>query len=621
MASAALATLWRLSLVTGTRLWPQWLRGHAVESIAAVLLAGYFLAWSLVRFGNPRHFAVRRLARVLDRIDVASVRVLDRGFLTAFAALAALWLCTWLPHYLYWPWCRDVDTFAVMAQAWATGERPYRDIRAFNFPGHIYLHWILGKLFGWGHPGAFYAVDAAILLTLGISALAWSRRCSGRLLPGMASYLIFLGYYLGAHFEIVAERDWHASLCSVWAIFALQGWPGRRARFVSALLAAAAFTIRPQVVLFLPALALAAMNSDHPAAVDQAPCDARSGLNRRAKLLLEWLGLLLCCLLAGFAPILVSGLIGDMIQGLRIVAYGGPYSDATPARRLAMLIDEVRDLRTLGLLISLVALTALSRCRALRVMARAWLIALLGALLYRPLSPVAHNYLKTPLELVRALAWSIPMIWIIREAAEKRRFGFGSFPAVLMLALIVYEGLPALFPHNCSVRASLDSIVAAVRRGWPKLPPGAQVWYSPRIQNNYAWGGYCHLLDYVRAKTGPETIVANVLRQPPFPSVNGPTGRRSPFHVESGIAWMYVVNQDLESQFVRELENSGCDSVVVWSPAEDQRYLRLPLARLTEVIRRHYRPEARFGKIEVWRRNCAAEGQRAVARLGIEEFP
>ena len=215
----------------------------------------------LAGYCDPGKRWVEVLTRVSKGIDSCSRVALGRGLVVGFAALGVVWLAAWLPHYLYWPWCRDVDTFAVIAQAWDAGELPYRDIRGYNFPGHIYLHWILGKLFGWGHASVFYGVDAIALFALGAVILAWSRRCLGLLLPGLTSYLIFLGYYLDIHFEIVAERDWHAALGATLGLLVLQAWPGRRALWFSALLTGVAFTIRPHVVLFLPALAIAAMKS------------------------------------------------------------------------------------------------------------------------------------------------------------------------------------------------------------------------------------------------------------------------------------------------------------------------------------------------------------------------
>jgi hypothetical protein len=55
------------------------------------------------------------------------------------------------------------------------------------------------------------------------------------------------------------------------------------------------------------------------------------------------------------------------------------------------------------------------------------------------------------------------------------------------------------------------------------------------------------------------------------------------------------------SQFAAALEPAA-GSVVVWSPAEHELPSQLRLPCLTAAILRHYRPEVRFGRIEVWRR-------------------
>ena len=88
----------------------------------------------------------------------------------ALAVLCAVRLMTWAPHYLTWPWWADHDVFATMAQAWEAGLLPYRDLRGNNFPGTIYLFWVLGKLFGWGRTWSFYAADVALLVLLGAAA-------------------------------------------------------------------------------------------------------------------------------------------------------------------------------------------------------------------------------------------------------------------------------------------------------------------------------------------------------------------------------------------------------------------------------------------------------------------
>ena len=65
---------------------------------------------------------------------------------------------------------------------------------------------------------------------------------------------------------------------------------------------------------------------------------------------------------------------------------------------------------------------------------------------------------------------------------------------------------------------------------------------------------------------------------------------------------MWLIDLDLDIPFAESLERTP-DSVVVWSPAEIDVQPRLKLERVTSVIRRYYRPEARFGPIEVWRRS------------------
>ena len=60
--------------------------------------------------------------------------------------------------------------------------------------------------------------------------------------------------------------------------------------------------------------------------------------------------------------------------------------------------------------------------------------------------------------------------------------------------------------------------------------------------------GTCDL----RRTTTSDTEIANVLKQTPYPSFNGPPGRRSPFRSESGICWMLLVDMDLDDEFARE---------------------------------------------------------------------
>jgi hypothetical protein len=117
-----------------------------------------------------------------------------RLLVTALAVVDGVLLASWIPHYLTWPWWPDLDAFAVLAQAWEVGLLPYRDMAAFNFPGQIYLMWALGKVFGWGRTAPFYALDAGLVVTLGLALVMWSRRRFSTVLPGLVGSTAFLGY-------------------------------------------------------------------------------------------------------------------------------------------------------------------------------------------------------------------------------------------------------------------------------------------------------------------------------------------------------------------------------------------------------------------------------------------
>jgi len=50
------------------------------------------------------------------------------------------------------------------------GRLPYRDLPSTNFPGSIYLFWLLGKVFGWDRTVPVHCTDAVFLLTPGRGA-------------------------------------------------------------------------------------------------------------------------------------------------------------------------------------------------------------------------------------------------------------------------------------------------------------------------------------------------------------------------------------------------------------------------------------------------------------------
>jgi hypothetical protein len=559
-------------------LLPHAIRDYPLEWSAVALIIAFRGAQAFVAARTVDDPAATRARRFLDRIDAGSNWALDGGLALALALFATALMASWAPHYLTWPWCRDEDTFATLAQSWDAGIRPYRDIRSYNFPGHIYLHWLIGRALGWGRTLPFYALDVAALITLGVALTVWSRRRLGGSLPGLVGYVTFLGFYLSQDFEQVAERDWHATFCAAIALMTLEAWPGRQALWTAAALEAVALTIRPHAVFFLPAIG---------SAIAERPRTARDAA--------EW-GIAFALFTSlGFAPLVAQGLLDDLLSGLRVVAYGGPYSKASLTGSLTILGGELRSPWTIALTASLIMLWLFDH-QANRTLARTWLLALAAALLYRTVHPVQHRYLVHPLALIGSIVVALPIARVVSISWLARPL------RVLAVMLILLEAIPQI-PIFCAPRDCVRALGALARGVEPDVPPpGARYkWFRPH-ECHYEWTDYCRTLDYLRHATGTGTEIANVLKQPPFPSFNGPVGRLSPFRAESGICWMWLIDVDLDIPFAEALEKTP-DSVVVWSSAEIDMEPRLKLERVTSVIRRYYRPEARFGPIEVWRRS------------------
>ncbi|MEO6809176.1 MAG: hypothetical protein ABI353_08685 [Isosphaeraceae bacterium] len=564
---------------------PGTVRRHPVEWS----ILGLFVADSLTRRlalkeqGGAPVLAARR---ILDPIHSFLKWAWRGAFAVALGVLTLGMLISWAPQYLTWPWCRDPDTFAALAQMWDAGIFPYRDVLFYNFPGHVYLHWVLGKVFGWGGTVAFYAVDAALVILLGIVLAVWSRRRFGQVVPGLVAYLGFLGFYLGLDYLPVAQRDWHTALGVALGLMVVEAWPGRWGMLGSALAVALAFSIRPHAVLFLPALA--------SAIVEGARRPDDSWL-RTAQALGVWA--LACALFVGlaFAPLFASGIFGDFVQGLRLAMYGGSYGNSSRGGALSTFVNQFGDWRVSAVLASLVLL-AVRGPLELRRTARTWFLAMVGALVYRPMHPMTqHAYLAHPLALMGSIALAPIAAWLARTAklADSSR--------LLAVALVLFGAIPGI-PRFCRPVESLRALGPLVRGEEPARPPLGSLSGFPRSQlSRYPWTDYLGVLHYLRSAIKPETRVANLLRHPPFPSLNGPTGRLSPFPADSGICWMWFVRMDIDPEFAEALEREN-DAVVVWVPDETGIVPRMRYPRVVEVVRRRFRPEAKFGPIEVWRR-------------------
>ena len=504
--------------------------------------------------------------------------------------LCVVMLAGWLPHYLTWPWWPDLDAFAAIAQGWDAGIRPYRDVALFNFPGQIELFWLLGTSFGWGRTAPIYAVDAALLVVLGLVMSAWSRRSFGRSSPGLVGFVAFLHYYMSLDYAVVAQRDWQGPLLVVLGMMLVQVWPGLAGSMSSGLLFGLAFVIRPHVLLFTPAVALVVAMS-----ASASPASGGPGGRPHARLraLLAWAVAASMGAAVGFAPLAAQGLLGDFVRGVRQAGYGryGKY----PVSLAVKVIGQLGEPR-LAMGSALAVAAAVVAPSQIRRLALPWVLMLVLVLVYRPLHPLRHAYLAHPLWLI----WSINLAVITGAAvtAWKRRpwLALGSLGLVLALAS---PGVPRFCDMGASVRALGD----LGREIEPALVPlGAAARFAPVDPNSpYTWDQYREVLAYLRLRTGPHTQVANLLRNVPFPGLNGTVGRISPLRADSGIIWLYVLGPDREAEFARELEAAD-DAVVIWIPGERSFDPRLRLPILERTVPQFYRSEARLGAIQVWRR-------------------
>lgn len=511
-----------------------------------------------------------------------------RGPLTAaVVGYCLVLLASWIPLYLNWPWWVDLDVFATMAQAWDAGIRPYRDLSAFNFPGQIYLFWILGKTFGWGRTMPIYAVDAGLVVALGAVMLTWSRRRFGRVLPGAIGYASFLVYYLDLDFALVAERDWHSSFLAVTGLLVLQAWPGRAGRLLSALTTALAMTVRPFAVLFLPAMA---------SAIDEGARRPEEPWGRAARAELGWALLFAAFVALGFAPLGLAGLLDDFVRDVAVARYGGAYSKRTVTDIVHTIVRQFGYFKYVTILVASAVLANRSG-PVMRRTARTWLVAQLAMFLYMPLAPVSWEYLRQPAELV----FSVNLSVVIALVLEVRRLDDELRLVGTLLALAV--AVPH-WPHNAvgwdngkSVKRSIEAI-RLLARGQVSAEVASSQWSQYR-GSPYPWEDYSRALDHLR-RTTPRTRVASLL----WGAVNGPVGRLPVFPIPTagGLIWLAMHRPGDEEAFVRALERTP-DSVVVWVPEYQDSY-----PQLAGAVRRLYEFEARFGKIEVWRRKRGAAG-------------
>jgi hypothetical protein len=527
-----------------------------------------------------------RLAAADRRTDPAAAWLLGPSLAVALGGTCAVFLLTWAPHYLTWPYWADTEQFAISAQSWDAGIRPYRDLADFDFPGPIYLLYVLGKAFGWARTMPFYAADLALLLMLGGALVGWSRRLFGTWIPGMIGFVSWLGYYLGRDYTQVAQRDWQGSALVVLGLLALEALPGRVARPLSALGLAAALAYRPQPVLFGPAFLSAIEESarrpgDRPA----HPLRATAG----------WSATLAMSLVVMFSPLMAAGVLDDFIGAVRITRYGASYNHVDwymfYCRSKYLFWD---DWLTPFLTASLVLIGAAGP-PDLRRPARTWLLALVGALCYRPISPVPHEYLLQPMRLVQSVALAPLAGWVLTVPRLT--------PSVRLAGLVILTAiaLPG-WPRYCTARGSLEALGALARGEIPeKAPPGCRNFY-PRVGDHDSWRDYRRVLLYLRRDVDRRRPVACLLRALPLPAVNGPSGHLSRFPAAGGFMHLLLVDRGLEDRFIEALERTP-GMLVVWKPSNPALIKALKFPRIEAVVYRLYHLSKQFGHIQVWERS------------------
>jgi hypothetical protein len=476
-----------------------------------------------------------------------------------------------------------------MARGWMLGDLPYRDVPAFNFPGQILAFLAIGICFGWERTRLFYVFDAALfLMFIGLLMLACRRRC-GQILPGLVVAVAFSWYYLGLGYPLAAQRDWQGPALAVIGLLTLILWPGRmRSAILSGILLAFACAIRPQSLLFAPAVAVAALgrapgHGPGPGAL----ASARTGLVLGATALLSALALAL--------PFLIQGLTADFLRGISANTLGGYHNTRSLSTIGRILQSELRQPRysllLLGLLVVVVSARPGNRLASLAI-----LLAFLGGLLYRPVSPFPHAYLEHALHVVAALGLA---------GLLSAMFASTHWPALARyaaIALVLFVSLPS-WPESVDLVASVRALPSLVAGTLPEEPPPGVRGLLPmeRELRTFNWPDYRATVEHIRVTTGSTTKVAVLIRTHPYPTFTGIAGRAPVFRAESGILWLVWGQGRTESDFIEDL-HGATDSVVVRSPGERTNETRLKLTELEAEVDLLYEREARFGVFEVLRR-------------------
>jgi hypothetical protein len=511
--------------------------------------------------------------------------LIRRYFPLGLGLLCALQFAAWAPHYVTWPWWTDHDVFATAARAWDAGVIPYRDFSLNNFPGTIYLFWVLGRLFGWGATVPLYAFDALLLALFGVLLWVWSLKQFGHALAGAVGYALFLSYYLGLNYSLVAQRDWHAAFLGGAALIILQIWHTRPAWVTAGALIAIGVSIRPQVILLTPAVA---------AAIELVPRDPSRPGHRGLEPALTLSATAAAVLLLLSYPLIRAGAFPSFVASVTGLVQTGGYGDMSigaMTRRFAFTVAPLR----MCVVPAALGLVWAGSDNSSRRTAVTWLIAYAGALAYASFGPRDNPYLNHPVMLTWSILAGILATMVVNEGTE--RASSLNLALVLLVLALGVTLRPAFADRGRALAAVRFGRTANRSRPPIGYTSGGVLSSSNSYSARYEWRDYRAVLDYL-ASLPPTTKVANALYG--APALTGPSGRLPAFPAES-IAWLVIVRRADEPLFADPLRRA-VDSVVVWSPSEIGRNGNPPLPGIFSTIQKYYEPDRQFGEIEVWRR-------------------
>jgi hypothetical protein len=317
---------------------------------------------------------------------------------------------------------------------------------------------------------------------------------------------------------------------------------------------------------------------------------------------------------AAFLPLMAAGVLDDFVNALQIARYGARYNHTNWFSFYSGFKLLFWDGWTTPFLTSALVVLGTAGPVELRRPARTWLLALVGALCYQPISPVPHGYLLLPLRLMQSIAVAPIAAWFLN------RKGFSPSVRLAGLIVLVATGVPGR-PRFCTARGSLETIGPLARGGIPaKAPPGCRDYYPvvTRLESRDGlhcvvsydyWADYRRVLLFLRRELDRRRPVASLLRSLPIPAVNGPSGHLSPFPAGGGCMHLFLVDPSLEGRFIEALERTP-GTVVVWTPDDPAMSRAMQFPRLEAAVRCWYRPCERYGHIEVWVRSDERAGCR-----------